>query len=256
VPRIVPVTSNKDFILYLNNDDSVSLSLETNLKLVLDRDLAINQTMTLIMRASIGSLEDKSLDIEIRDRTGSIVNSQWIPTSASLLSDLPIPVRNNVFNTSIQSSAYRAGFIELDSAIQSIEVVTVPEIEIRLRLDKTYPINLFRQGDWVYVQFSFVFDGNQYNLSSHKPIKTVTNDLGVTVLAFDYEGDAIFEDAANAYTNIIPALPVLGVSPINWYPYLSTHVKMTTLRDWVITITRRNDGSYITSVKSNNNLSI
>ncbi len=67
IPININVPNNKNFLIYINNDDEVDLELQNNdrLTLVLDRDLDWKQSVDILVSSGDLSSQNKKLDIFI-----------------------------------------------------------------------------------------------------------------------------------------------------------------------------------------------
>ena len=104
IPYNIDVPTNKDFLVYIQNNDETQLTLPNNdvLTVVIDRDLDFKQAVEIIIDSTSTSTQNKQLNVYIDYRNGGPTTT---PIKTSLLSNIDLPVYYNTV-TQTQNSAF------------------------------------------------------------------------------------------------------------------------------------------------------
>jgi hypothetical protein len=101
IPLIVNVPLNKSFLVQLTNNDEVELTLPNDQKLIVNiqTDLALGQTMDMIIKPDKNSTQNKKLDIYMNS------NYTGVETQVLLLGNIDLPLSFNEIEE-VQNASY------------------------------------------------------------------------------------------------------------------------------------------------------
>lgn len=96
IPFDINVPTNKKFLVHVTNNDSTTLTIagNSNLAVIISRDLDYKQSFDLVVDATLTSTENKKLDVYINYIGGSSSS----PIQTKLLSTIDLPVYYNKSN--------------------------------------------------------------------------------------------------------------------------------------------------------------
>lgn len=169
IPINYTVPKNKNFLIRINNNDEVNLTLPNSekLTLVLDRDLDIRQSAEIIIDATDTASQNKKLDIYIKSTYASST-----PTEVLLVGDIDLPVYFNP-TTQLPNSAYMWKDFKFDIDFNQNVILNVGnKLEVPFEGNKYVLNNSIKSGDTLslnnfYVGTSSVFDfSGQYSVDS------------------------------------------------------------------------------------------
>ena len=169
VPIVIGVPFNKKFMIQVVNNDEVDLTLPEGekLTLVIDKDLALKQSVEINILPSQFSSENKKLDIFIRSNyTGST-------TEVLILGDINLPVSYNKVNN-IQNTAYlwKQSNLEIDFA-KPITLLDGNLLEVPFTGDLNILQNTIKNGDTYEINNLFVGTSSVYDFSGQYVINSV-----------------------------------------------------------------------------------
>jgi hypothetical protein len=174
IPLNLSVPTNKNFLLIIDNNDEVDLTLPNNdrLTVVLDRDLDYKQKLDIYIKGSNLASQNKKLDIYINSQVASTAATAINTSEVLLLGDIDLPVFFNTVN-SLPNSAYLWKDFNFDiDFTKTIQYTTGDILEIPLSGNTTIINNSIKPGDVFtlnnfYVGTSSVFDfSGQYKVDS------------------------------------------------------------------------------------------
>ena len=174
IPLNLSVPVNKNFLLIVNNNDAVDLTLPNNdrLTVVLDRDLDYKQKLDIYIKGSNIASQNKKLDIYINSEVTSTSTSAINTSEVLLLGDIDLPVFFNTINSLPNSSYLWKDFnFDIDFS-QTIQYTTGDILEVPLTGNTTIINNSIKPGDTFvlnnfYVGTSSIFDfSGQYKVDS------------------------------------------------------------------------------------------
>ena len=174
IPLNLSVPTNKNFLLIVDNNDEVDLTLPNNDKLtiVIDRDLDYKQKLDIYVKGSSLSSQNKKLDVYINTTVPSTTTGVSTTSEALLIGDIDLPVFYNTTN-SLPNSAYLWKDFKFDIDFsQTIQYTTGDILEVPLSGNTTIINNSIKSGDTFvlenfYVGTSSIFDfSGQYKVDS------------------------------------------------------------------------------------------
>ena len=174
IPLNLSVPTNKNFLLIIDNNDEVDLTLPNNdrLTVVLDRDLDYRQKLDIYIKGSNLASQNKKLDIYINSTVAPTATNSINTSEVLLLGDIDLPVFFNTIN-SLPNSAYLWKDFNFDIDFsKTIQYTTGDILEIPLTGNTTIINNSIKPGDVFtlnnfYVGTSSVFDfSGQYKVDS------------------------------------------------------------------------------------------
>lgn len=175
IPMNLSVVDNKNFLIIINNNDDVNVTMPNNDKLtiVLDSDLSYKQSFEIYLNAGLSASQNKKLDIYINSSVPSTINTTSTVTSEVLLiGDIDLPVFFNS-TTQLPNSAYLWKDFNFDIDFnQNIQYNSGDLLQIPLAGNTTIINNSIKKGDTFvlnnfYVGTSSIFDfSGQYVVDS------------------------------------------------------------------------------------------
>jgi hypothetical protein len=175
ISNIVPVPTNKNFLIYVINDDLNSIILPNNDKLtiLLNSDLNYKQSVDIIIDSNAEATQNKKLDIHINYKYGS--DNSTLPVESALVNGIDLPIYYNTSTQSPNSAAYSSGLnfsIDLD---KDFRLVSGSILETPIKAYSTLVSNFFKKGDtfklndFLVGTSSFIDFSGQYGVSSVGP---------------------------------------------------------------------------------------
>lgn len=169
VPYTYTIPTNKDFLIYIVNNDETYFNLPNNnvLNVVINRDLDTNQTMDLIINAEKISSENKKLSIYI-----NYSNNKSAPVLTPIVSNLNLPVYYNK-STKTGNSAFNWKDFKFNINLNSpLRLNTGGILEVPINSNPYLVANAFVSGDTLLMNdfsigtFSTIDFSGQYTISS------------------------------------------------------------------------------------------
>ncbi len=175
IPLNVNVPQNKTFLLIVENNDEVDVTLPNNdnLTIIIDRDLDFKQTMEIMVIGSQFASQNKKLDIFINSTVPSVTGGNATTTTEVLLiGDIDLPV---YYNTTYQlpnpAFLWKDFNFEIDFS-QTIQYTIGDILEVPFQGNSNILNNSLKPGDILqlnnfYVGTSSVYDfSGQYRIDS------------------------------------------------------------------------------------------
>ncbi len=175
IPLNVNVPQNKTFLLIVENNDEVDVTLPNNdnLTIIIDRDLDFKQTMEIMVIGSQFASQNKKLDIFINSTVPSVTGGNATTTTEVLLiGDIDLPV---YYNTTYQlpnpAFLWKDFNFEIDFS-QTIQYTIGDILEVPFQGNTNILNNSLKPGDVLqlnnfYVGTSSVYDfSGQYRIDS------------------------------------------------------------------------------------------
>lgn len=172
IPMNILVPKNKKFLLNINNDDDINMTMgdDEKLTILLDKDLYINQSVDINIKPDKMSSENKKLDIFMSSDVGSENGEQ---TEVLLLGDINLPVS---YNSEAQLPNYSyiwEGFdfdIDLD---KDITLESNNRLKLYLKGNNQIIKNSIRVGEVLVLNNLFIGDSTVYDFSGQYIINKV-----------------------------------------------------------------------------------
>ena len=164
VPLNLSVPRNKNFLVIIENNDEVNLTLPNNdrLTMVIDGDLNFKQTMEINIRANQFASQNKKLDIFINT---TAPDNPSLTTEVLLLGEIDLPV---YYNTSSQlpNPAYLWKDFNFDIDLdQTIQYANGDILQVPLSGNSKVINNSIRVGDVFYLNNFYVGTASIYDFS-------------------------------------------------------------------------------------------
>jgi hypothetical protein len=163
-------TQNKDFLIYISNNDQTYFNLPNNsvLTIVINRDLDPNQTMDLIINAENYATQNKQLSVFI-----NYSNSNSAPVLTPIISNINLPVYYNTSNLTTNSAYNWSAFkfnIDLTKPLR-LNVGSI--LEVPLYGDGNLISNSFNSGDTLLLNDFSVGTSSTIDFSGQYTISSV-----------------------------------------------------------------------------------
>lgn len=108
IPLNISVPDNKNFLIYVLNNDQTTFALPNNdkLSIVIDKDLAFKQSIDIVIDADNLATQNKQLEIYIRyaSETSDSDSSLSLPVETLLLGPIDLPVYYNQVSQGLNSA--------------------------------------------------------------------------------------------------------------------------------------------------------
>lgn len=172
IPYNLIVPENKNFLIIINNDDDVNISLTNSDKLtiLLDKDLSYKQSFDIYITSSILASQNKKLDIYINtliDNGTNIVEAETL-----LVGNIDLPVFYNTSN-STQNSAYKWKDFNFDIDLDQTINYSTNTLEIPLYGNQMVINNSIKKGDTLVLNNFFVGTSSVYDYSGQYLVSEV-----------------------------------------------------------------------------------
>ena len=172
IPYVATVPTNKNFLVYVENNDTTSFVLPNSDKLtiVIDRDLDFKQSCDIIIDALPTATQNKQLEIFINYKLGTITST---PVETKLLETIDLPIYyNSVTQLPNSASSWNnVNFnIDLDRPLQ-LNVGGILEVPIMANGSLVY--NSFDIGDILSIKDFTIGTSSQVDFSGQYTIDSV-----------------------------------------------------------------------------------
>lgn len=239
IPISITPPKNKDFLVHLQNDDNINISLNDNLKILITSDLSYKQTMSLLINGGPKSTENKKLDVYITtiiplSSTSSLDSNVTPPIETLLISDIDLPILFNSYNSQPNSTSNWKNFnfnIDMNSDIQ---LLSGNKLQFKLNCNDIIANNSIKIGDTLVINNLFIGTSSTFDFSGQYKISNVN---GSTV-SIDITNDNFISYAANTY-------PLNIHQPSNMYSILSNNPYISLNKGYTIDITRISESDNI-----------
>ena len=191
IPININVPQNKNFLVYITNNDEVELSLQNNdrLTLVLDKDLYWKQSVDILITSDILASQNKKLDIYIVAEPGvttsntnqQVVLPQDTPPDFSvsagvetlIINDIDLPVFYNPI-TQLPNSAksWKDFKFEIDFS-QTIKLITGGILQVPLLGNTSIISNSIKTGDTLVLNNLFVGTSSTFDFSGQYSVDSL-----------------------------------------------------------------------------------
>lgn len=234
IPINVAPTTNKDFLIYIINNDDVNLTLPNNdkLSLLITEDLSYKQTANILISGSNLSTQNKKLDILITTTNLLTTSTQSLggnivpispdqtttpPIETLLIGDIDLPVFYNTSTTQPNSASTWKGFnfdIDFNS---DIKLLAGNVLQFKLNSNNLLVSNSIKVGDSLVLNNLFIGTVSTFDFSGQYKVDSVN---GATV-SLDVSNNLNFVAyASNTYPLVIHE-PLTSTSILSNSPYLS-----------------------------------
>jgi len=170
LPINLSVPENKNWLVYILNNDEVSIPIPNNdrLTISLDSDLAFKQSVEFYISSSEFSTQNKKIDIYINSDLN--ISS---PTEVLIVGDIDLPVYYNEITNAPNSSSTWSNFnfnIDFDKDIY-LKVGSL--VELSLKENKFIVNNSINPGDSLVLNNFFLGTSSVYNFSGQYLVDSV-----------------------------------------------------------------------------------
>lgn len=197
IPVEVTIPKNKNFMVQIINNDEVSLSLPNNdnLKLLLTSDLEYKQSVDILLTGSDLSSENKKLDIYISTVNplglsseseisvdapngdpiinSSVSSNDITPIETLLIGDIDLPVFYNKSTSNPNSSKNWSKFNFNIDFSQDITLLSNNLLEVSLDANPYIVTNSIKEGDVLTLNNLFIGTSSVFNFSGQYKIEYV-----------------------------------------------------------------------------------
>lgn len=191
VPLNISVPQNKNFLIYINNNDEVKLILSNNdnLTLVLDKDLYWKQSVDILVTSDVLASQNKKLDIYIVAEPGVTNSNTNIQVSLPqdtppdfgvapgvetlLIGSIDLPVfYNPVTQLPNSAKSWKDFKFEIDFS-QSITLVTGGILKVPISGNTSIILNSIKVGDELVLNNLFVGTSSVFNFSGQYSVNSL-----------------------------------------------------------------------------------
>ena len=172
IPMNINVPTNKNWLIYISNNDEVPLTLPNNDKLtiLLSNDLSYKQSVEFYITPTDLSTQNKKLEIYINS---DIVSTTSTNTQVLLFGDIDLPISYNSTKGLPNSSYLWKDFnFEIDFN-QSMKLKSGPLIDIPFEGNTQLIYNSIKAGDTLVLNNFFVGTSSVYNFSGQYPVSAI-----------------------------------------------------------------------------------
>ena len=241
IPINVTPPINKDFLIHIENNDEVDVTLPNSdkLKLLITKDLDYKQNMSVLVTGNELSTQNKKLDIyitTINPITSTASGTVSTPAVETLLiGDIDLPILFNSSTSQPNSASTWKGFnfnIDLNS---SINLVSGNYLQFKLDSNDLVVNNSVKVGDTLVMKNLFVGTVSTFDFSGQYRVYSV---LGATVSLDVNKNIDFVAYASNTY-------PVVIHNPSSSISILSNSPKLDLNKGYMINVTRINSSDDI-----------
>ena len=173
VPYNVVVPPNKNFLIYVVNDDELSFTLpnSNHLTILLNQDLNYLQKLDIIITGNDICTQNKKLDIYMMTEAD---NTTTTPIETLLIGDIDLPV---LFNVNTQQPNSAKTWSEFSFDIDFTQPITLKTNGIlSLSLDTRYDIfsNSVKPGDTLMLNNLFIGTSSVFNFSGEYLVDSIS----------------------------------------------------------------------------------
>ena len=173
VPYNITVPVNKNFLVYVSNNDELSFTIPNNnhLTIVLNQDLYYKQKVDFIITGSDLSSENKKLDIYMMTEAD---NTTTVPVETLLISDIDFPI---FFNKNTQQPNSAKTWSKFNFDIDFSQPITLKSNGIlALSIDTRYDIflNSIKPGDTLVLNNLFIGTTSVFNFSGEYLVDSIS----------------------------------------------------------------------------------
>ena len=243
IPINITPPTNKDFLVHIENNDEVDVTLPNSdkLKILITKDLDYKQNMSVLITGNSLSTQNKKLDIYITtinpiaaSTASGTVNTPAVETL--LVGDIDLPILFNSSTSQPNSASTWKGFnfpIDLNS---SINLNSGNYLQFKLDSNDLVVNNSVKVGDTLVMKNLFVGTVSTFDFSGQYKVYSV---IGATV-SLDVNKNADFVAyASNTY-------PVVIHNPSSSTSILANSPELDLNKGYMINITRISDIDDIT----------
>lgn len=241
IPINVTPPTNKDFLVHIENNDEVDVTLPNSdkLKLLVTKDLDYKQNMSILITGNELSTQNKKLDIyitTINPISSTVSGTISTPAVETLLiGDIDLPVMFNTSTSQPNSASTWKGFnfnIDLNN---SMNLISGNYLQFKLDSNDLVVNNSVKVGDTLVMKNLFVGTVSTFDFSGQYKVYSV---VGATVSLDVNKNSDFVAYASNTY-------PVVIHNPLSSFSILSNGPKLDLNKGYMINVTRINSSDDI-----------
>lgn len=201
IPLSVLVPSNKNWLVYILNNDETDFKLPNNdnLTILLSKDLDYKQSVEFYITTTQTSTQNKKLNIYINSDLSNTGNT----TEVLIAGNIDLPVYYNSEKSVPNSASLWKEFnfnIDFDS---NIILKSGPSLELSFKENSYILNNSIKSGDTLYLNNLFVGTSSVYDFSGQYKI-TSANSATSSNFTFDVSNNKSFVDYATSNASLLP----------------------------------------------------
>lgn len=231
IPLNIDAPNNKDFLIHIENNDAISVSLPNNdkLKLLISSDLNYKQNMSLLVTGSDISTQNKKLDVYIKTiNITSTASNSTVPVETLLIGDIDMPVFYNENLSQLNSSSTWKKFNFNIDLNEKIELISGNFLQLKLDSNSLIVSNSIKKEDTFVLNNLFVGTSSTFDFSGQYKVESVS---GLSI-SLDVNSNKDFVSyASNNY-------PITLHDPSITYSILSNSPFISLNKGYFINITR------------------
>jgi hypothetical protein len=173
IPYIVNVPENKNFLIYIENNDTNNFSLPNNDKLsvVINKDLYFKQSCDIVIDSLPTATQNKQLEIYINYKLGS--SNSTTPVQTKIIETIDLPIYYNTV-TQLQNSAKNWNHINFNINLDKpLQLNTGGILEVPVSGNSSLIYNSFKSGDTIVLKDFSVGTFSQIDFSGQYIIDSV-----------------------------------------------------------------------------------
>ena len=172
IPYLVNVPENKNFLVYVENNDTTNFTLPNNDKLtiVLSSDLSFKQSCDIIIDATLTGTQNKQLEVYIMYKLGDDSNQ---PVETQIIDTIDLPI---YYNSVIQGPNSASKWDKVNFSIDlnnNIQLNTGGILEVPILGNYNLILNSFQNGDTLLLNDFSIGTVSQIDFSGQYTINSV-----------------------------------------------------------------------------------
>ena len=201
IPLDILVPSNKNWLVYILNNDETDFTLPNNdnLTILLSKDLDYKQSVEFYITPTQTSSQNKKLNIYINSDLSNVGTT----TKVLIVGNVDLPVYYNSVKSIPNSASLWKDFnfnIDFNS---NITLKSGPSLELSFSENPYILNNSIKSGDTLYLNNLFVGTSSVYDFSGQYKI-TSTNGVTSSNFTFDVSNNKSFVDYATSNASLLP----------------------------------------------------
>lgn len=219
IPINITPPENKDFLLHIENNDELDITIPNNnkLKLVISEDIYYKQNMGILITGTDISTQNKKLDIYVTTINPISITSSTPAIETLLIGDIDLPIfYNNVTLQPNSASTWKKFNFEIDFT-NNIELISGNYLQFKLNANSLIVGNSIKKGDVLVLNNLFIGTASIFDFSGQYKVESVS---GVDISLNVNNNSDFISYASNNYPITIHN-PSLSTSILSNNPYLS-----------------------------------